>query len=182
MKKLVLAMLLAFAALAPLPASADAPVNVLLAGGEASNTISIQLSSDGRSYVIDSVVPLEVGGTVCVNPSDLPTELICQAPAVASFEFNADGGDDSIFIGRTVTIPITVRGGPGDDYVTAGSGADKLLGGEGRDRLFGRGGDDALFGGDGSDNLVGGRGDDMLRGGSGSDSLAPGSGINNVRQ
>jgi Ca2+-binding RTX toxin-like protein len=182
MKKLLLAMLLASAALAPLPASADAPVNVLLAGGEASNTISIQLSPDGRAYVIDSVVPLEVGGTVCVNPPDLPTELICQAPAVASFEFNADGGDDNIYIGRSVTIPITVRGGPGDDYVTAGGGPDKLFGGDGRDRLFGRGGDDTLFGGAGSDTLVGGRGGDMLRGGAGGDSLAPGSGINSARQ
>jgi Ca2+-binding RTX toxin-like protein len=188
MKKLVLVMTLVLAALAPVYASAepatgtDAPVNVLLAGGEASNRIWIQLSPDGSSYKIDSVVPLEVGGTVCTNPPDMPTELICQATAVASFEFNADGGDDRITIGRTVTIPVTVRAGPGDDYVMAGGGPDRLLGGSGNDRLLGRGGNDILFGKAGHDTLVGGSGNDLLRGGLGDDFLSAGSGINKVRQ
>jgi hypothetical protein len=188
MKKLILVMTLVLAALAPVYASAEpatstaTPVNVLLAGGEASNRIWIQLSLDGSSYAIDSIVPLEVGGTVCTNPPDMPTELICQAPAVASFEFNADGGDDRIFIGRTVTIPVTVRAGPGDDYVMAGGGPDRLLGGDGNDRLFGRGGDDVLFGRAGRDALIGGSGDDLLRGGLGDDFLSAGSGVNDVRQ
>ena len=34
---------------------------VLLAGGSASNMIQIWLTPDGRDYVIDSIVPLEVG-------------------------------------------------------------------------------------------------------------------------
>jgi Ca2+-binding RTX toxin-like protein len=188
MKKLLLVMTLVLTALVPVHASAgpatdaDAPVNVLLAGGEASNRIWIQLSPDGSSYKIDSVVPLEVGGTVCVNPPEMPTELICQAPSVASFEFNADGGNDKIFIGRTVMIPVTVRAGPGDDYVRAGGGPDRLLGGAGNDRLFGRGGNDTLFGREGRDTLVGGSGDDLLRGGLGDDFLSAGSGTNSVRQ
>jgi Ca2+-binding RTX toxin-like protein len=185
MKKFFLMVMLACATQAPAyasSASADAPVNVLLAGGEASNRIWIKLTPDGSSYVIDSVVPLEVGGSVCVNPPDVPTELICEANAVASFEFNADGGNDRILIGRPVTIPITVRAGPGDDYVVAGGGPDRLIGGEGNDRLFGRAGNDILFGGAGMDTLVGGSGNDVLRGGLGDDSLAPGPGVNSVRQ
>ena len=185
MKKLFLMVMLACATQAPAYASTtspDAPVNVLLAGGEASNRIWIKLSPDGRNYVIDSVVPLEVGGTVCSNPPDVPTELICQAPAVASFEFNADGGDDRIIIGRTVTIPVTVRAGSGNDYVSTGGGPDKLFGGDGYDRLFGRAGDDVIYGGPRPDNLFGGSGNDMLRGGPGPDYLAPGSGINSARQ
>ena len=67
---------------------------VLLAGGPESNEIRIWLTPDGRTYVIDSIYPLEVGGTVCEHPAGNPNELICQAPQVAAFEFNADGGDD----------------------------------------------------------------------------------------
>ncbi len=132
--------------------------------------------------MIDSVVPLEVGGSVCSNPPDVPTELVCQAPLVASFEFNADGGDDRIVIGRSVKIPVTVRAGPGDDYVVAGGGPDRLLGGAGNDRLFGRGGDDVIFGRAGRDTLVGGGGNDLLRGGRGKDFLSPGPGVNSARQ
>jgi Ca2+-binding RTX toxin-like protein len=182
MKKLFLAMALVLAAQSPALASTTAPVNVLIAGGAASNTISIRLSSDGEVYVIDSVVPLEVGGPICVNPPDKQTELICQAPAIASFEFNADGGDDAITIGRSVTIPILVRGGPGNDYVAGGGGDDRLLGGVGHDRLFGRAGNDTLIGGVGDDILVSGNGNDLLRGGLGDDYLSPGSGDNNARQ
>ena len=186
MKKLVLAMMLVFAAQASVHAGAEAtgrhaPVNVLLAGGEASNMIWIQLSPDGGSYMIDSVVPLEVGGSVCINPPDIPTELICEAPAVASFEFNADGGDDRIFIGRLVKIPITVRGGPGDDYVIGGGRAGQLSGGKATTACSAEGQRHSLRGA-GTDTLVGGSGNDMLRGGPGSDFLAAGSGIDSVRQ
>jgi Ca2+-binding RTX toxin-like protein len=184
MKKLLLAMMLAFAVQAPVHASADAPapVNVLLAGGGASNKITIALSGDGRYYVIDSIVPLEVGGSICTNPPGVPTELICDAPMVASFEFNVDGGNDRIAIGRSVTIPVTVRGGPGNDHLLGGGGPDRLLGGEGYDRLYGRGGNDILLGGSGPDTLSGGSGNDLLRGGLGNDFLVPGSGIDRVRQ
>ncbi|HWO16078.1 MAG TPA: hypothetical protein VNM89_05140 [Solirubrobacterales bacterium] len=187
MKKLLLLAMLACA----MPASAyayadaaspDAPVNVLLAGSAASNRIWIALSPDGRDYVIDSIVPLEVGGTVCANPPDVPTELICRASGVASFEFNADGGDDRIIIDRAVTIPVTVRCGPGKDYVAGGGGRERLFGGEGADRLLGRAGNDIIFGGAGVDSLVGGNGNDLLRGGLGVDFLIPGSGIDSVRE
>lgn len=184
MKKLFLVAMLVFAAQMPAHASTgvSAPVNVLLAGGEASNKITIGLSTDGRYYVIDSIVPLEVGGTVCTNPPGIPTELLCQAPAVASFEFNANAGNDKIAIGRSVTIPVTVRGGPGNDQIVGGGGADRLLGGDGYDRLYGRGGNDILFGGPAPDTLSGGSGNDILRGGPGSDFLVPGSGVDSIRQ
>ena len=64
----------------------------LLAGGPESNRIEIWVNSDGRTYVIDSIYPLEVGGSVCEHPSGNPNQLICQAPQVSAFEFNADGG------------------------------------------------------------------------------------------
>ncbi len=161
-------------------ASAAAPESftVLLAGGSASNTIHVWLTPDGRDYVIDSVVPLEVGGEVCTNPEGNPNELICAAPPIAGFEMNADGGDDSVTVSRGVTVPVTVRGGPGRDVLAGGSGDDKLIGGPGPDRLIGGPGDDVLTGGPGSDVLIGGGGNDTLLSGPGFDFDRGGSGHN----
>src|SRR3954447_9927506 len=132
MKKAILIGLLLTAAHAPLPALAEAPTaynvllaggsasnaeeptayNVLLAGGSASNVIQIWLTPDGRSYVIDSIVPLEVGGSICEHSSGNPNELVCQAVQVGAFEVNADGGDDVVRLIKGVEIPVTMRGGP----------------------------------------------------------------------
>ncbi len=162
-------------------AAAPASFTVLLAGGSASNTIHVWLTPDGRDYVIDSVVPLEVGGEVCTNPEGVPNELICAAPPIAGFEMNADGGDDSVTVSRGVTIPITVRGGTGRDTLTGGSGDDKLIGGPGPDRLIGGPGDDVLIGGPGSDVLIGGSGNDTLLSGPGFDFDHGGPGKNIVK-
>jgi Ca2+-binding RTX toxin-like protein len=164
------------------PARGAGMYNVVLAGGVEPNMISIQLSADGRSYVIDSIVPLEVGGSVCANPPGVANELVCQASAIGSFEVNAGGGDDTVSVSRAVPIPTSLRGGPGNDALIGGSGADKLIGGEGDDRLVGRAGDDALYGGPGDDTLVGCSGDDVLRGDGGTDVLLGGSGVNDERQ
>jgi RTX calcium-binding nonapeptide repeat (4 copies) len=182
MKKALLIAMLILAAQAPTLAHADPMVNVLLAGGSEPNMISVKLTPDGVSYVIDSIVPLEVGGTVCTNPPDVPNELICQASAVASIEVNAGGGNDRITVGPTVPIPVTVRGGYGRDLLVGGSGDDRLLGGPGADRLVGRAGNDYIAGSFGDDRLIGGPGDDELLGGPGDDSLLEGSGANKIRQ
>ncbi|HWB70163.1 MAG TPA: hypothetical protein VG518_09330 [Solirubrobacterales bacterium] len=177
---------LSLVALAPVlfsgAAVASGTFNVLLAGGDQSNMISIQLSADGRTYTIDSIVPLEVGGSICTNPPETSTELVCQAASVGGFEVNAGIGDDSVTVGKTVPVPVTLRGGPGNDRLTGGAANDKLVGGPGNDRLIGRGGADYLAGGEGEDTLVGGSGDDILRGGPGFDVLYGGSGSNDIRQ
>jgi Ca2+-binding RTX toxin-like protein len=190
MKKAILVTLAILAAQMPLAAHADEVATdsggltytVLLAGGPESNEIRIWLTPDGRSYVIDSIYPLEVGGTVCEHPPANPNELICQAPQVAAFEFNADGGDDKARVTPEVPIPVTMRGGPGRDTLVGGSGDDKLSGGDGEDRLIGRDGDDLLLGAGGADVLYGGRGDDVLRGGAGNDKLSGGPGENRLEK
>ncbi len=125
MKKAIV--LIALASLAALPALGQAKpqtYNVLLAGGAEENMIHIWLTADGRSYVIDSVVPLEVGGTICANPEGMPNELVCEAPLIGSFEVNSGSGDDVVTIAREVTVPVTMRGGPGEDTCNGGPGAD----------------------------------------------------------
>jgi hypothetical protein len=177
MSALALSLTPAWAAAAP-PKEQPQTYTVVLAGGPETNDIHIWLTPDGRTYVIDSIVPLEVGGTVCENPPEVKTELFCQAVQVGDFLVNAEAGDDQIRVAPSVSIPVTLRGGAGDDILVGGSGPDSLSGGSGRDKLVGRSGNDALFGGPGEDRLFGGPGDDILRGGPGTDHLAGGSGTN----
>jgi Ca2+-binding RTX toxin-like protein len=184
MKKSILSVLTAVALVAATsPARAEnGPLTLLLAGGGEDNYIRISLTSDGRDYLIQSRVPLEVGGDVCVHPEERPTELLCEAPAIAGFEVNVDGGNDKVVLASDIPIPATLRGGPGNDTLVGGGAADKILGGAGADSLSGRRGDDWIFGGPGNDKLIGGPGDDQLRGGPGVDLLIGGPGHNRLLQ
>ncbi len=183
MKKLLLISFTSLALLAPAVAHAvPQTYTVLLAGGEEANVIKIWLSPDGREYAIDSIVPLEVGGTVCWHPEDRQTALVCDAPSVAGFEVNAGGGDDRVTVARQIRVPVTLRGGAGDDVLFGGGGPDKLIGGNGGDRLYGGRGDDLLLGGEGNDQLISGPGHDTLRGGYGKDVLVEGSGKDSIHQ
>lgn len=174
-------MLAILAAQSASAARAETTYTVVLAGGATQSMIRIWLTPDGRSYVIDSVAPLEVGGTICENTPGMPTELVCKAPLVAGFEVNAGEGDDTVSVASAVEVPVTMRGGPGRDSLLGGGGPDKLIGGDGNDKLAGHSGDDLIFGGAGNDELLGGSGDDVLRGGGGHDRLSGGSGENVVR-
>lgn len=180
----LLASLLVLLALAA-PAGAEVAeksVNVVLAGDNLDNTITVAVSSDGRWYTIDSSSPLEAGSEICSHREGRENALQCEAAAIAGFEVNGNGGNDTITIATNVPIPATLRGGPGDDKLVGGSGADKLTGGTGNDILIGHGGDDALFGGPGDDKLLGGSGDDRLFGEAGEDLLLGGSGVNEIVQ
>jgi hypothetical protein len=181
MKRAILTATMVLVAWAATTAHAAEPsLTVLLAGGIEENRITISLSADGRSYVIDSIVPLEVGGEVCWHPEAQETELMCEATAIGGFEVNAGGGDDFVSVDPKVRVPVTLRGGPGNDHLFGGGGADKLVGGTGNDILSGRGGNDSLFGGPDDDLLLGGSGDDLLNGGSGSDRLYGQGGANQL--
>jgi Ca2+-binding RTX toxin-like protein len=183
MKKAILILL---AMLAALPAGfADAepgPVNLLISGGKENNAFHIALSADGRSYVILSTIPLEVGGDICTHPEEIPTELSCTATAIAGFEVNAGAGADIVFFTSDIPVPVTIRGGAGRDSLLGGGVADKILGGPDNDTLIGRRGDDWILGGPGKDHLIGGPGNDQLIGGSGKDTLVGGPGENGAIQ
>jgi Ca2+-binding RTX toxin-like protein len=180
MKKAILITLTLLAALPALPAHAGEPVNLLISGGKENNGFHIALSADGRDYVILSTVPLEVGGNLCEHPEETPTELICTAPDIAGFEVNSGGGSDSVFFTSDIPVPVTVRGGGGNDRLYGGGAADKIVGGPGDDLLVGRRGDDWILGGPGHDRLSGGQGNDQLQGGPGKDKLVGGPGQNGL--
>jgi Ca2+-binding RTX toxin-like protein len=179
MKKAILILLAILAAQTAPIAHAETGYTVVLAGGSAQNTIRIWLTPDGHSYVIDSAVPLEVGGTICENTPGVPTELVCKASLVVGFEVNGGEGDDTFSVSSVIVLPVTMRGGPGNDTLVGGGLSDKLIGGAGNDKLTGRGGDDLLYGGPGNDELLGGAGNDVLRGGP-SDVMNGGAGHNTL--
>lgn len=176
MKKAILILLTILAAQPATAAHAETMYTVVLAGGATESDIHIWLSPDGGDYVIDSVAPLEVGGTICENTPGVPTELLCDAPLVAGFEVNAGNGNDRVVVASAIRVPVTIRGGPGDDDLAGGLGYDKLIGGAGDDTLAGRGANDLIFGGAGGDILFGGSGHDTLSGGPGNDVLNGGPG------
>jgi Ca2+-binding RTX toxin-like protein len=180
MKKGILIALLLFAAQPASPAAAEGGVNLLLTGGREDNAIEISLSPDGRDYVIASKAPLEVGADLCSHPNGDPTQLLCEAPAIASFEVNVGGGADVAVLSPEIPVPATLRGGPGHDRLVGGAAADKIVGGPGNDVLGGRRGDDWIFGGSGNDRLLGGAGDDQLHGGPGTDVIIGGPGKNEI--
>jgi Ca2+-binding RTX toxin-like protein len=183
MKKSILIVLTLFATLlAPAAHAEGGPLTLLLAGTRADDVFRIALSPDGREYRISSDAMLEAGGDVCWHPEERMTELACDAPAIAGFEVNLLGGDDTAVLGSDIPIPATLRGGPGRDRLTGGSVADKIAGGPGGDVLSGRRGDDLLIGGPGDDHLIGGQGNDRLQGGPGVDLLVGGPGRNSVLQ
>lgn len=183
MKRAILISLAIWAAQAPSLTAAQSPTyNVLLAGGSEANMIHIWLSEDGRNYVIDSIVPLEVGGSVCDNPPGNPNELVCPAPPIVGFEVNAGGGDDTVTVAKNVSVPVTMRGGRGNDFLRGGAGDDKLIGGAGNDRLVGWRGADLLAGGAGNDIHIGGPGNDIILTGRGRDVVRRGPGNDVVRK
>lgn len=182
MKKTLLISLAILALQAP-PAGHGEPrsYSVLLAGGTEPNVISVWLTPDGKSYVIDSIVALEVGGSICTHPEGNENELVCPAPMINGFEVNAGGGDDSVSVAANVPVPVKMRAGEGNDILRGGAGPDRLYGSAGDDRLAGGRGDDHLNGGPGNDVVFGGPGDDVLMRGPGNDALRGGPGDDEFR-
>jgi Ca2+-binding RTX toxin-like protein len=185
MRRFLLTMIAALGLLVVPPAAAEEGVTLLLQGGPNADSYGVALSADGRTYEIASNSALEVGAGICWHPEGTTSKLTCEATAISGFEFNGGLGNDTVLISRRVTVPTTLRGGPGGDVLTGGNAADKLIGGPGVDFLDGTGGDDLIYGGSGKDTeygrfgrdtMFGGRGGDTMHGGPGNDVLRGGPG------
>ncbi len=94
--------------------------------------------------------------------------------AVRAIYMDGYAGDDRVAIdsiGRRISIPCTLKGGPGNDTLGGGYAADLIDGGTGSDLVNGSEGDDTLVGGPGHDRLVGGAGNDTVYTGRGRDQV-----------
>ncbi|MCW2993470.1 MAG: hypothetical protein JWQ18_965 [Conexibacter sp.] len=164
------------AALAIVPASVHAAtITADLAGtftyaaapGEV-NHLSLQGRDDG------SVVFYAYGTTVTSAPAGCTvSDSDATCTGVAAVVANLGDGDDSFSTSTPPSLPVTVDGGDGKDWLKGYEGDDVLRGGPGNDKLEGWKGNDTLDGGDGDDELDGAAGADHLAGGAGNDLLHP---------
>ncbi len=159
--------------------SATKPYSLVLSGGGGPNEITIDY--DGTEYTITANGSLTAVRT-CVNPSGAEDTLVCPSADINGFQVNSGGGNDTVTVGKSVTVPTILNGGPGLDDLIGGAGTNRINGGTGDDRLVGRMGPDQLYGGPGDDTLVGGAGKDVLRGGPGADVLRGGPGRDSEQQ
>ncbi len=164
-----------------------------------SSQISVLLSAsfatltNGVLNVTSLSAPSTIGlslasGTYTVTENGLTPETFTASP-VTQINIQGSSGNDSITVDASVTLGVSIQGGPGDDTITGGSGNDTLCGGQGSDSISGDQGDDSIKGGAGDDTLCGGKGNDtlfgslgndILRGGLGDDSLNGGAGTNQL--
>lgn len=71
---------------------------------------------------------------------------------------------------------LSIKGGPGDDFLRGGPLRQRIRGGSGNDIIWGGSGNDILFGNSGADIIKGNAGKDKITGGSGKDRVFGGSG------
>ncbi len=91
------------------------------------------------------------------------------ANPVKSIYADGGAGKNVLLVDASVTLPVTLVGGAGND---------QLRGGSGKNRLVGRGGDDVLVGGIDNDVIDAGTGNAKLYGGPGNDLLSAVGGAN----
>ena len=91
-------------------------------------------------HVITTPAPAQlVTNGTCTQVSDQQVDCV-KGTSVA-----ADLGDgDDRFRAPSVTVPVSVAGGPGNDVLAGGDGGDTLLGNGGVDEYFGEAGDDTV--------------------------------------
>ncbi|GGS92899.1 hypothetical protein GCM10010156_58940 [Planobispora rosea] len=145
-----------------LPAYADTGVSVssanlrVTAADGKANEITISFSAQGDVVVTDTGDVVRPGSG-CLRQT--PNSVVC--PGVQVIQADLKDLDDTFT--NTTGIGARVKGGTGEDTMTAGSGGDTFTGGPG---------DDVFTGGAGSDNMVADRapdGTDVFSGGPGAD-------------
>ena len=79
----------------------------------------------------------------------------------------AGGGDDTVILGKKLSIAASIEGGSGNDLIGGGAGDDSILGQGGNDTIVGTVGFDYLDAGPGDDEIT--ARDATVHGGSGTD-------------
>ncbi|HEY7115220.1 MAG TPA: PKD domain-containing protein [Tepidisphaeraceae bacterium] len=171
-------------------------------GGCGSATLSVDVRTGhvtmtplSNGLMAMTVTGTDAGDEVRVRKPKKDNKLEVIFDGVSEGLFQADkviiygtGGNDFIRVDDSVTQPVEVFGGNGNDVIVGGKNDATLHGEGGCDHLFGGAGHNLLDGGDGNDflhvgernhnsaTLLGGAGDDVLIGGGGNDLLDGGAG------
>ena len=140
-------------------------INFFLGSG---NDTVIMVLSPGMSGWSNVNFGGGINSTV-IDASELTADLILESRYGTFGNFWAEVvGTDIVYAGDGVSH-LEVRGGSGNDRMTALPGNDTIFGNEGFDTLDGLDGNDLLSGGAGTDWLDGGVGTDTMLGGAGDD-------------
>jgi hypothetical protein len=113
-------------------------------GGPAADNITISQTGSGNVITMNTAgqVLFDTNGS-CTGAGT--TQITCGPPTATSI--NVDMGElNDTFSAPSVTVPIAVAGGNGNDTLRGGAGPDVLAGGAGNDDLNGLGGVDDYFG------------------------------------
>jgi fibronectin-binding autotransporter adhesin len=130
-------------------------------------TATVQSVSDAALYGTagnDSITlsPGGNSGTVVVKINGMVVGTYSPASRMLIYGL---AGDDNIQASGTITVPLWLYGGDGNDRLNGGNGPNVLLGGAGNDTITGGSGRDLVIGGTGADQIVGNGGDDLMVGG-----------------
>ena len=136
---------------------------LIVNGDDSVNSLRFALS-DLSVTQLESIVINGFGSNDLINMASVDDDFS------GDVIINGNDGDD-VILGSLVEVPLTIRGGSGDDSIIGGRGNDLIDGGAGDDRIDARAGDDEARGDDGNDKINGGLGNDTIGGGSGNDDL-----------
>lgn len=145
------------------------------------NLIRFAYEATNHRYVASATNPdgvLSAGaGCSVVNDRTVHCPEVFSGRTVRKAYMSLGDGNDLGLIDASVSVPATLIGTTGNDFLVGGSSGDTLYGGAGDDKLrSGAGSTDSLFGGDGNDVLLGGAGTKSFLGEAGNDVVDAGSG------
>src|SRR6478736_4804689 len=138
----------------------------LLSAGPAPVSLngSGQLRINGTNGADVIVVSLDATDSTKLDVSvDGAVTQVNVAQVKRAIRVDGRGGNDDIRVDQTngtISNPLNVDAGSGDDSVVGAAGDDRINGSSGNDVLEGEAGDDSLLGAAGDDSLNGGDGDD----------------------
>jgi serralysin len=165
----------------------DRHIAASLIGGNDNDLYIVNESTDTITEFANEGYDI-VTSSVSYTLSDSVESLILTADNTTGI-----GNSSNNQIGTTFASNLTMRGGGGDDFLSAYTGNNRLYGEAGNDfltgafgvngsdKLDGGKGNDLLYGWDGKDTLIGGDGNDFLAGGFGNDTLSGSSGKDTFR-
>ena len=164
----------------------DSSETFVVTQGSDANHVDVTAYGYTQSYSVSNKIIVYGGeGDDVIDLSGITNSAI-------TYDIDGGAGNDTIILAQTAGAAM-IKGGSGDDHITAGAGADVIYGGAGNDTIDagdgnnlvfaddGKIGEDGLtlkasnFGG-GADVVTGGAGDDVIFGGAGNDQLGGGDG------
>jgi hypothetical protein len=102
------------------------------------------------------------------------------ASAVTSIVINGLGGNDHLYVSHIITLPTTIDGGAGNDWIHGGAGPDKITDLVGNNHIHAGKGDDVVTLGDGNNVVWTDGGNEIILAGTGNNTILADGGNNIV--